>query len=184
MLDFCYYIKSRLDAMESTGSRQNANVSLGELLAEKIQCPLCKEAIRDSPVFLCINGHELCNSCRDRQRKPSFLSLFSLSKPCPVCKCELTDVRARPLERILDELPQNANVSVEEFLAEKLECPVCKEAIRDSLVFLCTNGHEMCHTCRDRIKRDKKPWKGFLMSCPRKCADTRGALLPGLTLNW
>ena len=143
--------------MESTGTRQNANVSLEELLADKHKCPVCMEAIRDSPVFLCINGHELCHKCRDRQRKPGFLSLFSLSKPCPVCKCELTDVRARPLERILNELPQNANVSLEEYLADKLQCPVCMEAIRDSPVFLCTNGHQLCNTCRDRIKREEKP---------------------------
>ena len=95
MLDFCYYIESRPDAMESTGSRQN--VSLEELLAEKIQC-VCKEAIRDSLVFLCTNGHEMCHTCRDRIKRDK--------KPCPVCMGQLTNVRARALERFLDELPK------------------------------------------------------------------------------
>ena len=75
-----------------------SNVSLEEYLAEKLKCPVCMEAIRDSPVFLCTNGHELCHTCRDRIKREG--------KPCPKCRSELTNVRARALERILDELPK------------------------------------------------------------------------------
>jgi len=79
------------------GRKRKADV-LQEAVAETLECPVCLEAIKDPPVFLCSNGHELCLKCR----KP----LKAQGKPCPVCKGELLDVRNRFAEKMLDKLPK------------------------------------------------------------------------------
>jgi len=71
---------------------------LPDLFAETLECPVCLQTIKDPPVFLCTNGHELCHTCRERHKTEG--------KPCPVCKGELTDTRARAVERMLDKLPK------------------------------------------------------------------------------
>ena len=85
--------------MASAGRKRKANV-LQDAVAETLECPVCLEAIKDPPVFLCSNGHELCLKCR----KP----LKAQGKPCPVCKGELLDVRSRAVEKMLEKLPRTA----------------------------------------------------------------------------
>ena len=85
--------------MTSAGSKRKANVSLEDLVAEKLECPVCLQTIKDPPVFLCTNGHELCHKCRE--------PLKIEGKPCPVCQGELLDVRSRFAEKMLEELPKN-----------------------------------------------------------------------------
>ena len=84
--------------MASAGEKRKANESLEILLAEKRECPVCLKSIKDPPVFLCTNGHELCHKCREL--------LKAEQKPCPVCKGELLDVRNRAVEKLLKELPK------------------------------------------------------------------------------
>ena len=62
--------------------------------------PVCLQTIKDPPVFLCANGHELCQKCRE--------PLKAEGKPCPVCQGELTDVRSRAVEKMLQKLPKTS----------------------------------------------------------------------------
>ena len=90
--------------MASAGRKHNGGVALPDLIirpdlfAETLECPVCLQTIKDPPVFLCTNGHELCHTCRERHKTEG--------KPCPVCKGELTDTRARAVERMLEKLPK------------------------------------------------------------------------------
>ena len=84
--------------MASTGEKRKANVSLQDLVAETLECPVCLQTIKDPPVFLCANGHELCHKCRE--------PLKAERTPCPVCQGELLDVRSRLAKKMLEELPK------------------------------------------------------------------------------
>ena len=84
--------------MASAGEKRKADVSLEDLVAEALECPVCLETIKDPPVFICTNGHELCQKCRE--------PLKAEGKPCPVCQGELLDVRNRFAEKALDKLPK------------------------------------------------------------------------------
>jgi len=84
--------------MAPAGRKRKVNVSLPDLLAETLECPVCLETIKDPPVFLCANGHELCFKCRG--------TLKAERKPCPVCQGELTDARNRAVEKMLEKLPK------------------------------------------------------------------------------
>ena len=55
------------------------------------------------------------------------------------------------------ERKRKGNVSLQDWVAEKLECPVCLETIKYPPVFLCNNRHELCHKCRKRLKAERKP---------------------------
>jgi len=84
--------------MASAGRKHNGGVAVPDWVSEALECPVCLETIKDPPVFLCTNGHELCHTCRERHKTEG--------KPCPVCKGELTDTRARAVERMLEKLPK------------------------------------------------------------------------------
>ena len=88
----------RSNTMAPAGRKRKVNVSLLDLFAETLECPVCLETIRDPPVFLCANGHELCFPCRG--------TLKAERKPCPVCQSELTDARNRAVEKMLEKLPK------------------------------------------------------------------------------
>ena len=85
------------NAMAPTGRKRKASVSLQDAVAETLECPVCLQTIKDPPVFLCANGHELCQKCRE--------PLKAEGKPCPVCQGELIDVRCRAVE-MLEKLPR------------------------------------------------------------------------------
>jgi len=84
--------------MASDEKKRKLSECLPDLFAETLECPVCLETIRDPPVFLCANGHELCHKCRE--------PLKAEDKPCPVCQEELLDVRNRAVEKMLDKLPK------------------------------------------------------------------------------
>ena len=52
---------------------------------------------------------------------------------------------------------RKANLTLEDLVAETLECPRCLQTIQDPPVFLCTNGHELCYKCREQLKAEAKP---------------------------
>jgi len=84
--------------MASSGRKRQASVSLQDAVAETLECPVCLETIKDPPVFLCSNGHELCQKCREPMKAEG--------KPCPVCQDELLDIRNRFAEKMLKKLPK------------------------------------------------------------------------------
>jgi len=84
--------------MTSRGRKRKANVSLLDAIAETLDCPVCLKTIKDPPVFLCEEGHELCNPCRQQ--------LKDEGKACPVCRSKLTETRARAVEKMLEKLPR------------------------------------------------------------------------------
>ena len=81
--------------MASQAKKMKASLSLPELLAETLECPVCRKTIQDPPVFQCEKGHELCNPCREQ--------IKAEGKPCPVCRGKLTDTRALAVERMLEQ---------------------------------------------------------------------------------
>jgi len=84
--------------MASQAKKLKASLSLPELLAETLECPVCRKTIQDPPVFQCEKGHELCNPCREQ--------IKAEGKPCPVCRGKLTDTRALAVERMLEQMPK------------------------------------------------------------------------------
>ena len=54
-----YYENVSSNDMSSAWSKRKTNVSVEDLVAEKLECPVCLKPIKDPPVFLCDNGHEL-----------------------------------------------------------------------------------------------------------------------------
>ena len=80
------------------GRKRKGSFSLPDWVAEQLECPVCLKTIQDPPIFLCEQGHGLCNTCR----KP----LKDEGKPCPVCRGKLTDVRMLAVEKMLEKLPQ------------------------------------------------------------------------------
>jgi len=132
------YLRSVPPAMASKGRKRKGDVSLPDLFAETLECPVCLQTIKDPPVFLCANGHQLCYKCRE--------PLKAEGKPCPVCQGELTDVRCRAVEKMLEKLPKTkckhdgctfsmANVQLVKSHEEKecslrpVLCSICKQPI-------------------------------------------------------
>ena len=56
-------------------------------LLKELECPVCVEYMA-SPIKMCVNGHNVCNSCRSRV------------STCPTCKGRFNDVRNISLENI------------------------------------------------------------------------------------
>ena len=67
-------------------------------------------------------------------------------------------------------------LSLPDWLAKVLECPVCLEPIKDPPVYLCEEGHALCLTCREPLKAQDKPCP----VCRRKLVDTRSLALENL----
>jgi len=60
-------------------------------------------------------------------------------------------------------------LSLPDWVAESLDCPVCLKIIKDPPIYLCEKGHGLCSTCREQLKAEDK-------SCPvcrGKLTDTR-----------
>jgi len=52
----------------------------------------------DPPVFICEEGHVMCQTCRE--------PLKAQDQPCPVCRGKLTETRHLVAEEILEQLPK------------------------------------------------------------------------------
>ena len=80
--------------MESNGpknTKEKTQVSF-ESLKEDLECPVCMEVPTSLPIYQCLKGHIICNSC--------YPKLYN----CPVCRISLTpQVRALLAEKILQK---------------------------------------------------------------------------------
>ena len=80
--------------MESNGpknTKEKTQVSF-ESLKEDLECPVCMEVPTSLPIYQCLKGHIICNSC--------YPKLYH----CPVCRISLTpQVRALLAEKILQK---------------------------------------------------------------------------------
>ena len=65
-------------------------------LLELLECPVCFEATRTSPVFNCRNGHLICSACKPKV------------KSCPVCRTADLDCRNVFIEKFVSSLPEMA----------------------------------------------------------------------------
>jgi hypothetical protein len=74
--------------MECPSSSNNNSTSLLYDLAE---CPVCYEVRRDTPVFICANGHNVCAVCKAKVAQ------------CPQGACQYSDppTRNRTVERLI-----------------------------------------------------------------------------------
>ena len=50
-----------------------------------------------------------------------------------------------------------SDLSLPDWVAKSLECPVCLETIKDPPIFQCEKGHGLCQTCREPLKAQDKP---------------------------
>ena len=123
--------------MAPAGRKRKVNVSLSDLLAETLECPVCLETIKDPPVFLCVNGHELCFKCRG--------TLKAERKPCPVCQGQLTDARNRAVEKMLEKLPKT------ECKHEGCSFSRADDELVKSHEMECSLRPVMCETCTQPI---------------------------------
>jgi len=60
-------------------------------------------------------------------------------------------------------------LSLPDWVAESLDCPVCLKIIKDPPIYLCEKGHGLCSTCREQLKAEDKPCP----VCRGKLTDTR-----------
>ena len=52
----------------------------------------------------------------------------------------------------LNVIPSEASTEKENDDLRSIECPVCYEVFKPP-IFLCENGHSVCHRCQDRLDR-------------------------------
>jgi len=69
-----------------------------EDLEDTLECPVCLRIFLDPPVYYCENQHPLCSKCHQ--------PLFKESKPCPICRGQLTEKRSFVIEKIIDKFPK------------------------------------------------------------------------------
>jgi hypothetical protein len=51
-----------------------------EIMKEKFECPVCLQAPRSGPIYICLNGHFVCKDCKQRT--------------CPTCRTQMGLVRS------------------------------------------------------------------------------------------
>ena len=100
---------------------QSQSTDLEQGLMNHLECPVCMEYMRP-PITLCVNGHNICNICKQR-----------LSH-CPTCRQQLLDTR---------------NLVVED-LARQVKYPCkyrsygCKEVLANDVI---TDHEDWCWYC-------------------------------------
>ena len=91
IFNLCDAIHIVLTCLASHNSFASEEVSF-ELLKEDLECPVCMEVPTSLPIYQCLKGHIICNSC--------YPKLYH----CPVCRISLTpQVRALLAEKILQK---------------------------------------------------------------------------------
>ncbi|XP_066150293.1 E3 ubiquitin-protein ligase siah-1-like isoform X2 [Euwallacea fornicatus] len=134
---------------------------INQSLDDIFTCPVCFEYM-DQAIFMCLNGHSLCQKCST-----------VLSK-CPICNCKLarsyanktlleatktfmewkhqlayeqvrSKFHSRERQGRLSSLNKNLGNSGERF-RELFKCPKCKTCMK-SKIFACVKGHDICQEC-------------------------------------
>ncbi|XP_065287904.1 E3 ubiquitin-protein ligase SIAH1-like [Dermacentor albipictus] len=72
--------------------RTPASAALASELASVFECPVCLDPVMP-PIAQCMNGHLLCFPCRNKITK------------CPLCRGQISSVRAWAMEKVADKLP-------------------------------------------------------------------------------
>jgi len=83
-------------------------------LKEHLECPVCLELPKSSPIYQCPNGHIVCNICH---KKLHF---------CPQCREPLGKYRSRIAEELMNFEP----------------CPFAKHGCTDRFATNCGNDHQ------------------------------------------
>ena len=102
-------------------------------LREHLECVICTEAIRNIEIFVCYNGHTICENCYSQLGRPPV--------SCPQCRCTFTHppTRVKALEQLLLVAP---------FSKSPVRC-LCGNRTRDSLMLECrhcgTSQHGACY---------------------------------------
>ena len=60
-----------------------------EIDPKGLECPVCFETVKSTPIYQCINKHLVCNTCIPKLKK------------CPICRNDSPPVRSRKLEKIV-----------------------------------------------------------------------------------
>ena len=106
----------------------NTIQELREDLRKDLECPVCLDFPDSTPIFQCIQGHIVCNSCHPKL------------KSCPVCRAKV-DIRALTVEKILPKiLPK----------CKHQNCPVFKTNIKEHEA-ICTYALVDCTHCKTQI---------------------------------
>jgi E3 ubiquitin-protein ligase SIAH1 len=66
-------------------------ISVTNDFMEELKCPICYMYI-ETPIFLCVNGHSICGTCRQQVFR------------CPECRLPFSNARNRMLERIMSAI--------------------------------------------------------------------------------
>ncbi|XP_075528212.1 E3 ubiquitin-protein ligase Siah2-like [Dermacentor variabilis] len=72
--------------------RAPASADLASELASAFECPVCLDRVKP-PIAQCMSGHLLCFPCR--------IKIFK----CPLCREQISSVRASAMEKVADKLP-------------------------------------------------------------------------------
>ena len=74
-----------------TSNTQPQFTSVEQILLSQLECPVCMEYMRP-PITLCVNGHNICNICKQRVQN------------CPTCRQQLLNTRNVALEKVATEM--------------------------------------------------------------------------------
>mgnify|MGYP006268320541 CR=1 FL=1 len=80
------------------GTGEGSSKTLPDWVTKSLECPVCLEPMMEPPIYQCEKGHGMCSTCRE--------TIKAQNKPCPVCRCKLTDARNMVVENILEQLPK------------------------------------------------------------------------------
>ena len=92
--------------LKSPNSKDKTQDSF-ELIKEDLECPVCRDVPKSLPIYQCLQGHIICNSCYPKLNN------------CPVCRVILKSlfspqIRALTVEKILQkhrDVPYNPSIS-------------------------------------------------------------------------
>lgn len=80
------------------GKKQQRTMSKRKLIdtptLEELECPVCLEVPRTSPIYNCLNGHLLCSECQPKMQR------------CPICRCENINNKNHLAERLVNRLAE------------------------------------------------------------------------------
>ena len=103
----------------------NSNCQIVEKILE---CPVCLEVPKSTPIYQCEKGHIHCKNCHDGLKR------------CPVCRSSMIKIRALVLEQVIAALFPSQECDL-------VECLLCHEKVKMKEL----NAHEE-KTCKFRTQ--------------------------------